>query len=385
MDSFRRVFEEHQQSFLNFRHQQHQAPELSGNERATAQRLLKFLAPYLPETVLENVGGTGLALIYPGLESGPTVLIRAELDAVPVQEENEEITYASNAEGVSHACGHDGHMTMVAALAPWLHAHPPKRGRVVLLFQPAEETGAGGKAVIEDPRWLEIQPDYAFALHNVPGLEFGELAIRNGTFCCASTGLAIYLKGRNSHAAHPEDGLSPADAMCELIDQIGALSRPNDPILRLATIIHAKLGEEAFGTAPGEAVVMATLRAASQEAMDDLRCQARQRAIQISKEHQLESYIDWPDPFPLNANHEEAVEIVRDAAQSCNYTCHQLAHPFRWSEDFGWISATCKGAMFALGSGVGQPQLHSPNFDFPDQLLEYGVSTFASCIVALLY
>lgn len=383
MDTFKGIFSHHREAFIKLRQEQHRQPELSGNEHATGHRLLAALKPFLPETVLTGIAGTGIALIYPGQEAGPTVMIRAELDAVPVAEEN-QVPYRSQHSGISHACGHDGHMVMVTALAPWLSANPPKRGRVVLLFQPAEETGNGGKTVIDDPQWPTIKPDYAFALHNVPGLALGELAIRSGTFNCASSGLAIHLKGSSSHAAHPEDGTSPAMAMCTLIDGLSQLSRPDDKVLSLVTVIHARLGEVAFGTAPGNAVVMATLRAASQEAMDQLCQRADDLAAATANAHKLTYHLEWYDPFPLSANHPEAVSVVQSSAQELGLTCHQLHHPFRWSEDFGWISAQCKGAMFALGSGLGQAQLHSPLFDFPDKLLPYGASVFAGCIDRIL-
>ena len=128
---------------------------------------------------MTGLGGHGVAAIYEGREPGPTVMVRCELDALPIEEISES-PHRSQAPGKSHACGHDGHMTMVAALSRGLGRQRPQRGRAVLLFQPAEENGAGAAAVIADPKFAEIAPDYAFSLHNKPGLPLGYITLSEG-------------------------------------------------------------------------------------------------------------------------------------------------------------------------------------------------------------
>ncbi|WP_197678594.1 M20/M25/M40 family metallo-hydrolase [Maribacter dokdonensis] len=159
------------------RKQLHENPELSGKEHETANRIVEFVKSFIPTQIIEGVGGTGVGVVYQFAESGPTVVIRCELDALPIVEEN-TFNYRSKNSGVSHKCGHDGHMTIVAGLAPWLKEATFKRGKVVLLFQPAEETGKGAANVIEDSRFKNLTIDYVFALHNLPGSKKHSITVR---------------------------------------------------------------------------------------------------------------------------------------------------------------------------------------------------------------
>ena len=141
---------------------------------------------------------------------------RAELDALPIEELN-NIAWSSQTQGKSHVCGHDGHMTMLLALGRLISRQPVAKGRVILMFQPAEEDGSGAKAVVADPAYQEIQADWAFAIHIEPGRPFGYVSTCEGLINCASLGLKIRLAGKTAHAADPEDGVSPAQAIAKLI------------------------------------------------------------------------------------------------------------------------------------------------------------------------
>ena len=164
-----------------------------------------------------------MAAEFTGQAPGPTVLLRCELDGLPIREISEH-PYRSEIPGKGHLCGHDGHMVCLLGVARVLRQRPA-RGRVILLFQPAEETGAGAQAVIEDPRWPELRPDVAFAYHNLPGRPLGEIGLRPGPGNCASRGMQVLLEGKSSHAAAPEDGLSPAAAMATLMTALPQLAR----------------------------------------------------------------------------------------------------------------------------------------------------------------
>jgi metal-dependent amidase/aminoacylase/carboxypeptidase family protein len=154
-------------------------------------------------------------------------MIRCELDGLPVEEadKNQWLIPGAN---IAHRCGHDGHMAIVAGLAPLLHRAPPNCGRVVLLFQPAEETGAGALAIIGDLSFKKIRPDCAMTLHNLPGFPMGHIVYRRGTFASASVGMKVRLHGQPSHAAEPEQARSPANAVRQLIDELPRLSRVTD-------------------------------------------------------------------------------------------------------------------------------------------------------------
>jgi amidohydrolase len=169
------------------RHDLHRRPELSGEEGQTAARIVAELERHGPDEILTDLGTHGVAAVYNSGAAGPTVLFRCELDGLPITEIS-RFAWRSEIDGKGHLCGHDGHMAIMCGLAVQLAANRPVRGRVVLLFQPAEETGAGAADVIADPRFERIRPDYAFALHNLPGLPLGSVGVRSGPFTFASEG-----------------------------------------------------------------------------------------------------------------------------------------------------------------------------------------------------
>jgi len=282
------------------RHELHAHAELAGQETETSRIIREFIEPFEPKELVTELGGAGLAAIFEGREDGPSVMFRAEIDAVPVQEDN-DADHRSNRSGVAHACGHDGHVAIVAGLAAKLHRHPPRRGRVALLFQPAEETGAGALGVLEDARFESIAPDWVFALHNLPRENFGEVQIKSGPFAAGSVGSILHFRGKTSHAAYPEQGQSPAPAVAQLIQDLEALPdsvEAGNGIAKL-TVIHARIGEAAFGTTPGEAEVMSTLRSDREDVLDRLREGVVDQAQGIAQAHGLEHHHSWTDHFPV--------------------------------------------------------------------------------------
>lgn len=176
------------EKLVRLRHELHANPELSGQENNTAKRLLDFLKTLNPDQILQNLGGNGIALVFKGKAPGKRVLFRADMDALPIQEKN-ELSYASKNTGVAHLCGHDGHSSILAGFALVLNKKRPEKGEVILLFQPAEETGKGALQVINDPQFESIKPDMAFALHNLPGFERHTIVLREQTFAAASVGI----------------------------------------------------------------------------------------------------------------------------------------------------------------------------------------------------
>ena len=220
----------------NFRKHLHQNPELSNLEHQTAQKVVDYLTPLLPDQILTEIGGTGVAVIFNGEQPGDHVLFRCELDALPIHEKN-NFAHRSNVDGVSHKCGHDGHMAILCGLAEKFSHNRAFSGKRILLFQPAEETGEGAIAVTKDKQFKTLEVDYCYALHNLPGIPLGQVQIRAGTFNCASQGLSIKLTGVTAHAAYPEKGNSPAPAMVELIKQLTEMSfEVNSDELQLSLI-----------------------------------------------------------------------------------------------------------------------------------------------------
>lgn len=368
------------------RHNLHETPEVSGQEHGTAERILQELLRAEADEIWTDLGGHGIAASFDGTADGPTVMIRCELDALPIQEVS-DLPYRSKTDGKAHLCGHDGHMAMVLGLGLAL-AKRPARGRVILLFQPAEETGAGAAAVIADPRWAEIQPDYAFAFHNVPGHPFGQIGLRKGPANCASRGMKISFQGRTSHAAAPENGVSPASVMASLMQTLPTLGGAQTPHsdIALATLTHVSLGEPSFGIAPGVGEMRITLRSQSDTRMEQMIADAKDLlAHSLQHDPRLAADLTWHEVFLATTNDADAIDIAADAAGKIGLDSHSMTSPMRWSEDFGRFGIDgAKAALLFLGSGKEHPQLHNPNYDFPDALIPIGVSLFVEIIDQIL-
>lgn len=360
-----------------FRQFLHRHPELSGQEHWTARQIVAALRPLRPARILTGLGGHGVAAVWDAAKTGPTVMFRAELDALPI-EEISEIAHRSTVAGKGHLCGHDGHMTMLLGLARLLSRQPPARGRIVLMFQPAEEDGSGAAAVLADPQFDEIRPDWAFALHNMPGLPLGHVAIASGPANCASEGLRMVFRGRTAHASMPEQGVSPALALAALIPAAlaagpgGAL----DSGFRLVSICHARMGEPAFGITPGEGELWLTLRSLLDTDMEALRREVMDLAEAQAARHGLSVAFTHHDSFAACTNHPEASRIITRALEDLGVSHDATGLPMRASEDFGRFGRCSRSAMFLLGAGEGQPGLHNPDYDFPDMLIAQGVAIF---------
>lgn len=362
---------------IELRHELHKYPELSDNEFLTSERIATFLSQYKNAEIIRGIGGNGLVCIFKGQEDGPSVLFRCDLDALPIEEIN-DFEYKSSVEGVSHKCGHDGHMAIVGGLADLFSKNPPGKGQIVLLFQPAEENGQGAFRIVNDEKFKKIKVDYAFALHNLPGFSKGKIILRNGTFAAASKGMIIKLTGKTSHAGEPENGNSPAIAMANIIKQLNDLPKKKGIFsdFVLLTVIHARLGEVAFGTTPGYAEVMVTLRTYSDKDMYVLTKESESIVKINAQKSDLVIEIEYVEEFPATVNDNEMVKIIEDAAKSGQINFQYRKTPLRWSEDFAYFTREFKGALFGLGSGENHSQLHNPDYDFPDDIIETGVEIF---------
>jgi len=356
----------------------HRHPEVSGHEAQTARRILSALDALAPDDILTDLGGHGIAAIYNAPSPGPTLLFRAELDALPILEMS-DAAHCSAYPGTGHLCGHDGHMTILMGLARLLSRQRSKRGRVILMFQPAEETGAGAQAVISDPRFDTISPEFAFSLHNMPGLPLGHVGLADGPVNCASRGLLARLTGKTAHASEPENGISPMDALCSLMPALTSLSQgtTQEADFTLVTVTHCSLGVPAVGIAPGDATLMATLRTLTDDRMDALCTTALDLLHNTATQHGLTAGHSFQDIFLHSENHPEATTHIRSALDALGIAHDGSGLPMRASEDFGRFGHTAKSAMLFLGAGVDHAALHNPDYDFPDDLIPIGTRIFA--------
>ncbi|MCV2894009.1 amidohydrolase [Lentibacter sp. XHP0401] len=369
---------------IEWRRELHMYPEVSGEEAETAARVLNMLKPSKPDEVVPGLGGHGVAAVYDSGAPGPTVMLRCELDALPIEEVGAP-AYKSTIAGKGHLCGHDGHMAILAAVAGWLGRMRPERGRVILLFQPAEEDGSGAQKVLDDPRFEGLAPDYAFALHNFPGLPLGHAALAAGPMNCASRGMKAKLHGRTSHASEPENGVSPAQALAQLLEQLPRLGTGGDvtdPAFSLATVTHARLGEPAFGVAPGYGEIWVTLRTQKDATMEALVASAEAAVAAAAKAGRLGHETSYEDVFHHCENDPEATALLVDALEKAAVPIEEWALPMRASEDFGGCA---RSAMFLLGSGTDSPSLHNPDYDFPDSLIETGARVFIQLLRGLCF
>jgi amidohydrolase len=364
----------------------HSIAEVSGSERHTAQTIENFLTEEAkPDKVYNGIGGHGIIATYEGGADGKHILLRCELDALPITDKI-DAEYRSKSDGTGHKCGHDGHMAIICGVAKLLAKERPSAGKVSLLFQPAEETGEGAQRVLEDERFQALQADYCFALHNLPDYEKGNVIVRDQTFAAASVGLEVTFGGETSHAAHPEEGVSPALAMAQLVQALSAVPQYYSSLNHATkvTVINAELGERAFGTSPGRATVRATLRTFDDELLKRLQERCLQISEGIADTYGLSADHNWVEPFAATKNDGAAVDKIRKTAQKQEIRVQEKSVPFSWSEDFGHFTRQIPGAMFGLGSGRQHPALHAEHYDFPDEVIPVGICMFMEIVKEVL-
>ncbi len=381
--------EQQLKNLIDLRKKLHGNPELSDQEKQTALLIKKYISQFKPNEIVERLGGHGIAFVFKGKQNGPSVMFRCELDALPINEVN-HFDYRSSKYGVSHKCGHDGHMAIMSGLAEVLSNNPPKIGKVILLFQPSEENGQGAKRVLEDHKFEKIKPDYIFALHNIPGFPKNSILVKDDIFSSASIGLIIQLKGKTSHASEPEKGQNPVFAMANILKKIEKYALPgiSPERIKIITPIYCKLGEQAFGTNPGYGEIMFTIRATHTKDFEDLKKYVidtvQNSILRVAPFNELYMEHEWVEEFPNTQNDMTCNNIILKAANQSDLSTEKLLFPFRWSEDFGHFLEKYPGALFGLGAGTDQPALHNPDYDFPDELIGTGVQMFHNIIKNIL-
>lgn len=355
----------------------HRIAEVSGDEHQTAAFIAQELSALAPDRLITGLGGTGICATFKGEQPGPHLLFRAELDALPITETN-TFDHRSQHPGVSHKCGHDGHMAILLGLGRSLSKKKPLRGKVSLLFQPAEENGEGAAAVLADPVFAAIQPDRVYALHNIPGFPLGKVLIKSGSITAAVKSMIIRFYGKTSHAAEPEHGHNPAGILAGTITGIEKLMVRDTARedFSLITPVHALLGEKAYGVSAGYAELHLTLRTWNSGQMEHLVSGMTDLLENECRDSSIYFDIEWTNVFEANSNDPELVEEWYRLAAKNKQQWQNLDVPFKWGEDFGYFTGRCKGVFFGLGAGEDCPALHNPDYDFPDELIEPGVALF---------
>ena len=390
----------------SLRHKLFKSAELSGNEKETNKIINRFLEKTNPDVHLKNVGGYGIIAIYKGVEDGRNIMLRADIDGLNIPlmstDNGQQTTDVFELSAVStkcqsskfkaqssklnaqssHRCGHDGHATILCGLAMRLGKKRPAKGNVILLFQPAEETGEGAKAVINDPQFRDLKIDTAFALHNLPSYAKHQIVVKKDCFASASLGLKMIFDGKTSHASQPEKGNNPQIVVTTLLD---AFQRKYENLKKdkhhtILTITRVVIGEETFGVTPGHAEIWMTLRSQDDKALQNLTKSTIGLCEYISKEYRLSFRHSIHEDFAATMNSGDNTEIVRQAARNLKLSVNEIKEPFPWSEDFGRFGNICPICLFGLGCGLEHEPLHSPRYEFEDEIIDTGIDVFEKII-----
>lgn len=349
------------ESIIRLRRALHACAERSGREEKTKAMLMDFLKTH---TTLElHPCGDGFYAAHREESPGKSAIaLRSDYDALALPDGS-----------AAHLCGHDGHAAALCGAAVMAQGKRFDRN-IFFLFQPAEETGAGAPGCME----LFTREDVGeiYGAHNLPGLPLGQVTTRAGTFACASRGVTLRFRGKPTHAAYPENGVSPALAVGQLLCRLEALSEPARYTgMTLCTVIGVRMGEKAFGAAAEAAQVWLTLRAEHDVDLEALHTQIVTLSRSLAASHRLEFSMEVQDVFPATENDPAC---ARKVLERCGGV--ELAAPMRWSEDFGHYLKSCPGAFFGIGAGENHPPLHTQHYEYPDALLQPTMEAFLNLL-----
>ena len=357
-----------------WRHDLHAHPETAFQEHRTAAFIAKELRAMGLE-VHEGIGGTGVVGVLRNGD-GWTVGLRADIDALDVTETT-GLDYASTVPGKMHACGHDGHTTMLLGAAKHMAANPPGPGTVVFIFQPAEENEGGARVMIEDGLFERFPVDQVYSMHNWPGLEAGRFAVHSGPVMAAFDTFELRLIGRGSHGAMPHEGIDPITlaAQVQMAWQtlISRAVAPVDPAVISITQIHAG---DTLNVIPEQITLRGTVRTFSPETRDFLEAEMGHRAQSIAAAYHAEAELDYTRRYPATINAAPAAALALEAAQGivgADAVATDLP-PSMAAEDFAFMLNDRPGAYIWIGNGSaeGGRNLHSPNYQFNDEILTLG-------------
>jgi len=360
---------------VRLRRMLHQVPEGAFAETATARIVADELAS-LGLDVQTGLAGTGVAATITGRHTGPLVALRADMDALAVTEAT-GTPYASRHEGLAHCCGHDGHMAAVLGAAGVLSRLSERlAGSVRLVFQPAEETGAGAQAMLAAGVFGGLKPAAVLALHGWPGLPTGVVAARSGVMASASDVFEISVHGRGGHGARPARACSPIVPAARLVEALSRLTAPpDDPVPRVVSVgsIH---GGGQPNVIPDTAVLSGTIRSADAKTRGDLHRQVRETIQAVARDSGVRAEVTIRAFCPRLENDPGLYAAFAELADGLLGPDQrvELDRPSMGAEDFGYYLQHAPGLLIRLGMGLACPDLHNPAFDFDDGALSAGIS-----------
>jgi len=362
----------------------HRHPELDFDTCRTAGIVAARLAEFGCDEVVEGVGRTGVVGVIRGRStaSGRTVGLRADMDALPIPEAT-GLPYASATPGRMHACGHDGHTATLLAAARHLAETRAFDGTAVVIFQPAEEGGGGGRAMVEDGLMERFGIDEVYALHNMPGLPVGDFALRPGPLLAASDLFSIEVRGRGGHAAQPHDAVDPVVAASAIVLGLQSIvARAVDPLKAgVVSVTSVRTSSEAFNVIPERVALHGTVRSLDPEVRDLIEARMRAVVEATARVHGAEARLDYRRNYPVTVNDADraafAAEVAAEVVGASRVDA--AAPPVMGGEDFAFMLEARPGAFVFVGNG-DSAKLHHPAYDFNDALIPIGASFFVRLV-----
>ena len=367
------------ESIKRWRHHLHETPELLYDTIKTSAFVEKKLKEFGCDKVITGLGRTGVVGVIHGkkISSGKVIGLRADMDALPLQEKT-NLDYASKVPGVMHACGHDGHTAMLLGAAHYLAETRNFNGKVAVIFQPAEEGGGGAKEMIDDGLMDQFEIQEVYGMHNMPGLELGSFAIKEGDFFAAADTFCITVKGKGGHAAKPQETIDPVLVGSNVVMALQSISSRNiDPIKNVVvSVCTFKSDTDSFNVIPETITLKGTVRTFEKEVQKT----TKKNLIRLSK-FIAESYggsveVKYTEGYPVMKNSTEETNLAAKVAEAVSGRTVVDAHKIMGAEDFSFMLNSRKGAYILIGNG-NSPGVHNPAYVFNDEALPLGASFWA--------
>lgn len=369
-----------------WRQQIHSQPELGFKEFKTSSFIVDKLKSFGIE-VHQGLGGTGVVGVLEN-GSGPTIGIRADIDALPIKEQN-DIEHKSTHENCMHACGHDGHTSVLLGTAKHLSQHKNFSGTIYFIFQPAEEVLGGAKAMIDDGLFDKFPMDAVYGLHNWPGLPVGQIAVNNGPMMASFDTFEITLTGKGTHAAMPHLGADPIAAGAALITNIQSIvSRRISPLKSGVISVTQMNSGDTTNVIPDYAILKGTVRSFDMDVRQFMQDMLTEMVAVLPPLYGVTGEMDYHIRYPVTTNDSEAYLEIKEAATEALGAdkVNTDVEPSMASEDFSFMSQVVKGAYFWLGVDGSSPSkpLHNAAYDFNDDAIETGIKVWVSLVESQL-
>jgi amidohydrolase len=376
IDRARRYHDE----LTEFRRDIHAHPELGLEEHRTAERVASKLAE-LGIEVHRGVGKTGVVGVLRNGD-GPSIGLRADMDALPIHEET-NLPYSSRNAGLMHACGHDGHTTMLLGAAKYLADTKNFKGTVNFIFQPGEEGIGGALAMLNDRLFERFPCDAIFGMHNRPGMPVGQYAISPGVGMAGGAFFDITITGKGAHGARPEESVDPVLVACHLGTALQSIVARNVPPQDIAVLSVTRiLSGDAYNVIPQTATLAGTVRTMKRETMQLVEANMKRLASHVAAGFGAEASVDFRVIFAPLVNDADHARDFADAAAGLvgEAKVNRSKPPANASEDFSFMLEKVPGAYINLGNGEDSAPVHNPAYNFNDAAIPYGVSLFASIV-----